>query len=293
MKILTAKELHLVIGKRLTIPEILDKFEMCSEEELFSTIRKIVPAGSAEFIRRIEKNNKKSHRKVAKANEHEVITSEEANVDEEVLTISQESEDDNSEERSNMPMNEWQQEIAKLEADEAFYSDSCCELEAKHKAMVGRRHEICKELAEGKAALDKLAKECERLEVNFKANVEEYHKVTAQMHSVNEELQLCSGILQEIRQKKEAMEKIHIFIYADGTIEVENAEIIAMEEEAVKAGVRCLSDVADDDFTLKQLKAIVKLSNMTNEYERSNRKYEIFFDGEKIQGLYEAVKNIL
>ena len=93
-------------------------------------------------------------------------------------------------------------------------------------------------------------------------------------------------MLADTRAQIEEAQKLKISVFSDGTIECENGELEspwAAEVSQLYSTLILLA--AAEELTIKQIKTVAKLVLMV---KKIDKKYELEFDSDLVQKLYEA-----
>lgn len=278
------KDLHIALKTNNPAEELMKRFDFSTREELYEAIRKISPQAAKDFIRKIERKSKHSDSKV------EVVVveiAEETQEDSAILMANDEAE----EEVNVMSSGETREsELQQLQRDEQELSDWLCNLEGEHKGIVARRLAIAEQLEKSKKILQKILGELEREQGNVVSLYSEYNELAHRMQEVTHECIAHRELLTDVRDRIVELSKVYIFVFEDGNIEVENAEMVSVSSEEVIAIFNVLVERPEaEEIKLKEIKSIARLKAMVKEYERRNLKFEINFGNPKAQQLFEGI----
>lgn len=323
---INAKALHVLIKRGCTSSELMEKFGLSDEKQLFEKIHQISPVGALDFISQIRKNNKSARRRERKeANklvEVQQDPSKAENSTEEVTaTVFEETSsdviqeiqpvEDNSSNKEIQPIedNSSNKEIQSIEDNSSSQNTSISHLEElqekesllsqdiisdeeAHKEMVARRREINLSFKKVKNALSELQRLLKLNEEKTSALIEEYNDLSTKMRTKSSDIKAKKAILADIREQIANLKKCVVYVFADGNIEVENASISDVDDDEDEVAERLLTLVQyaeAEELTIKDLKTIAKLELMVAELIADGINYELFFDSETVQKFYETV----
>lgn len=323
---INAKALHVLIKRGCTSSELMEKFGLSDEKQLFERIHQISPVGALDFISQIRKNNKSARRRERKeANKlvevQQDLPKVENSTEEVTATVFEETSsdviqevqpvEDNSSSKEIQPVedNSSNKEIQPIEDNSSIQNTSISHLEElqeketllsqdiisdeeAHKEMVARRREINLSFKKVKNALSELQRLLKLNEEKTSALIEEYNDLSTKMRTKSSDIKAKKAILADIREQITNLKKCVVYVFADGNIEVENASISDVDDDEDEVAERLLTLVQyaeAEELTIKDLKTIAKLELMVAELIADGINYELFFDSETVQKFYETV----
>lgn len=323
---INAKALHVLIKRGCTSSELMEKFGLSDEKQLFERIHQISPVGALDFISQIRKNNKSARRRERKeANKlvevQQDLPKVENSTEEVTATVFEETSsdviqevqpvEDNSSNKEIQPVegNSSSKEIQPIEDNSSIQNTSISHLEElqeketllsqdiisdeeAHKEMVARRREINLSFKKVKNALSELQRLLKLNEEKTSALIEEYNDLSTKMRTKSSDIKAKKAILADIREQIANLKKCVVYVFADGNIEVENASISDVDDDEDEVAERLLTLVQyaeAEELTIKDLKTIAKLELMVAELIADGINYELFFDSETVQKFYETV----
>lgn len=296
MKKMTSKDLHVALKNQAT-EELMERYGVDSSEELYEVMSKVAPGNFEYFKKEIKKNQKNRLRKdekkkMALDNQKEDEQIELTNF--ETLT-DQSSEVENGKVGKNMvdytavekPTNdEPKPSLNELLEAEKFLSDNCVSLEKEHNALINARREDVKTLALIKRTLEELKRLLQVNQSKLTTVLEDYNSKAEQMLRVSSEISACKEMLADIRAQIEEAKKLKVSVFSDGTIECENGELESpCEAEVSQLFSTLILLAAAEELTIKQVKTVAKLVSVV---KKIDQKYELEFDSDLVQKLYEA-----
>lgn len=296
MKKMTSKDLHVALKNQAT-EELMERYGVDSSEELYEVMSKVAPGNFEYFKKEIKKNQKNRLRKdekkkMALDNQKEDEQIELTNF--ETLT-DQSSEVENGKVGKNMvdytavekPTNdEPKPSLNELLEAEKFLSDNCVSLEKEHNALINARREDVKTLALIKRTLEELKRLLQVNQSKLTTVLEDYNSKAEQMLRVSSEISACKEMLADTRAQIEEAKKLKVSVFSDGTIECENGELESpCEAEVSQLFSTLILLAAAEELTIKQVKTVAKLVSVV---KKIDQKYELEFDSDLVQKLYEA-----
>ena len=297
MKKMTSKDLHVALKNQATEEELMERYGVDSSEELYEVMSKVAPGNFEYFKKEIKKNQKNRLRKdekkkMALDNQKEDEQIELTNF--ETLT-DQSSEVENGKVGKNMvdytavekPTNdEPKPSLNELLEAEKFLSDNCVSLEKEHNALINARREDVKTLALIKRTLEELKRLLQVNQSKLTTVLEDYNSKAEQMLRVSSEISACKEMLADTRAQIEEAKKLKVSVFSDGTIECENGELESpCEAEVSQLFSTLILMAAAEELTIKQVKTVAKLVSVV---KKIDQKYELEFDSDLVQKLYEA-----
>ncbi len=297
MKKMTSKDLHVALKNQATEEELMERYGVDSSEELYEVMSKVAPGNFEYFKKEIKKNQKNRLRKdekkkMALDNQKEDEQIELTNF--ETLT-DQSSEVENGKVGKNMvdytaveePTNdEPKPSLNELLEAEKFLSDNCVSLEKEHNALINARREDVKTLALIKRTLEELKRLLQVNQSKLTTVLEDYNSKAEQMLRVSSEISACKEMLADTRAQIEEAKKLKVSVFSDGTIECENGELESpCEAEVSQLFSTLILLAAAEELTIKQVKTVAKLVSVV---KKIDQKYELEFDSDLVQKLYEA-----
>lgn len=172
-------------------------------------------------------------------------------------------------------------------------SQSLCNLEFSHKELVAKRRQLWGKFIEKKTRLEELKALIEKEEMELEILYNEYSECASQMSALNEEQASEKDELDSIRKRIEILEKIVLYVYEDGTIEAENADLPSVSDDEVKKLLMELvsnSSVNSAVFgmTIYQLNCIAKLILVKQFLNDEDKSFEIEFENASMRTLWQS-----
>lgn len=299
MTVMTQKDLHLAAKRDDGIAYLMERFGFLQQEQLFETIRKVSPSNANQFIKKLE-SKKKRYSKRNQTNGN-VASLEEEN------TTRQENNTQDFEERGNQeseenlmafkPAQEAEAEqlktseiLEKLQEEEESLSGKICQIEGQHKNLVSQRHKIVTQFEMAQKALEELRRLLGEQEKNVTSLYEGYEECAVQMEVLNQERKAYRKQLDGIRKQISDLKKVTIFVYKDGSIEIESADIPSISDEEIISEFEVLISMPEaEELTIKEIKNIAKFKLMVKACKANNCGFELVFDSARVQKFWETV----
>jgi len=287
LNVLTAKDVHIALKKRNGIKYLMDRFSFETKESLFQAIRKVAPLSADSFIKELKKKEKRSY-KLAEPEKKAMLQESETN-----LPMDEKAEEEEIVE-NNEPSIIVQEEkvtmnLAELQKEEDDVSRMLQGLETAHKAEVDKRRVIFSSLTQAREELNRAKQIIAEQEKIVEESMEALDQSQSVMEGLNEETRVWREYLSQIRENIQNLKKVTIYVYENGKIDIENAELVAIPTETVNVELTkliCTSNAGD--FTVNQLIALVKL-RATLEVLKDEQDPQVVFDSQKLQEFYEDV----
>ena len=264
---MTAKDVKLALKQKQGTQYLVARYKLNSYDQLFALIEKLMPNEAARIIPELKKNQ----RKLDKKPQTSVQAEQKAPAPQKKATLQelQEKEKEESE------------RLKQLEEDYKRICIAKKDIDFQIKEEGYNLQELQRRLDLQKAVMASVIAECERI-------CQEKLRTEKRISQVRKEL-------EELNEEIEKLRVIVVFFYADGTIELENGEIPTIDEKEVQKGVGKLLELEEaEKFTVRVLKAFVKLSKMLKNYRSQHIHYELIFDDSKAEQFWKTtVSNVL
>jgi len=298
MTVLHSKDIYYVLKREVDgISELMEQFGFSTEKELFEVIKKVAPSKSKDFIKDLKRQRKNFNKRAKEANEGNQVVEENTaqkefttEIPEEIFEVETETLETKSEEKIEITV----ENLEDLKKQEQELSALVCELEKKHKGYVAIRKDCLSRLELANRALTELRRILKLQEENVLEIYTKYGECASAMQEINQEKNAQTKKLEEIRARIFELEKITIFVFSDGTIDVENADIpYVLEEQVINKFNELIlrPETMEVSITAKQIQTIAKLLLMTESYRKEHCTFEVEFDSKELQKFYETVES--
>lgn len=296
MAYIKSRDIRIAVKREDGVEYLMNRFGLSNKEELFECIRRAIPSEADTLIKKFEKK----HRQYTSRHENA------QNSQEPVVAQSVESAEEHTEEHIDVVVHTAQElealqddktaieypvmSVEELRAQEAELSAELCELEGKHKALVSERRGLCEDIAKAKRAIEELFRLANIQNERVQDLLTRYYQCDAEMTDNIATQRVYHELIDETRAQIVESEKITIFMYQNGSIEVENADVPQISDDEILVGfTSLLSNQSAGNLTINELKGVVKLQKMVATYTERGKNYELVFDNAKVQRVWETI----
>lgn len=299
---MTAKQLHIMVKRNVSLEDAMAKFEVESPEEFYELIRRTIQIKPEKFIKTFKERARHSakasqDKKGAETveNTEEVINNQDNDTKE---TTEQAAEqiveiDDIEEE---MEMTEMPEQVKPmftlegLEENEAEISQLCIALEAEHESIIAERRAITKMMTAKNKAIREVLRILKLNEEDLNALMEEYDRLEIQMIEKSAECASYKELLEEVRGQIKELRKMYI-LFVGGEIVVEKGTLPQVPEEEIEdiAYKTLLRRPEARELTVKEVMNLAKLLLVVKALENDGIEYMLEFDRDEVQSFYESL----
>lgn len=293
MRQLSAKFMNTNIKKGWTIENFAGYFGI-SEEEFLKKMRKTFnKRGVEEMISEMKKNRKKVNGKKTVETAEPVVEPATEPVVEPATESVGDTVDANvnlaiTDDTVNAKVSQGNKTIHELKAKESELSEKLCIEENHHKELVSNRHNLYDSLRKHRSKLVRLQSELQDCMYSVIEIDENISKINEEMEKSNSNKKEIKNQLEKVRAEIETCSKINILAYEDGTIEID--EEVEIPAEWSSFATELTSNEAFESLTVRQIKQLAKLVVLTFDLEKRGVKYDLVFDSEIVQQLFEQLK---
>ncbi len=288
MTYMTTKDIFIALKRDEcdSISYLMQKFGFLQKGDLFENIRKISPSAANELIRKLEKKQKRSFKRVVEntqpddeqpvASNSEVLHEyPEQCKEKEDVSISESLTDSSC--------------IEKLQSKEQQLSQELCVLEGFHKDLVSKRRILVEKLGEAKTALEEFLKQVKDQEQNVTSLYKQYLECADEMEDINQERRNYETSLESIRKQLSELQKISILVYQDTSIEIISGEAITIpNQDDFSALDELVNRPEAGGLTINELKTIIKLQKIVDSCENKSI-IEFVFDNPKLENFWNTL----
>ena len=301
-KTLTPKEIKIAIKRGETISELQERFGLISEQEVLDIIGKTFKNGTTAIIKQLKRNEKLQKREHTSLEKNQAM---ELSEQDEIANISSGEEEfltDNLMENVDTDATAVETEtiFEQLQADEKEYSRLLLELEQKHKACVQNRRQIVERLQTVNAKCSELLKEVERMETELGKLKSSYDDVTLEMLDYTSDISATKKLLSDLRKQIAEAQKISIFVYKNGDVELEQVssgekvekslgELIREFHQDEMEFTKLVGQPMAEEMTVTQLRIIINVQTMARSFKEQGISYKFIFEDEKLQRFYDSI----
>lgn len=298
---ITSKDIHIQRKRGRGVSFLLERYNISDEKSLFDIIHRLSPGDAEQLIREFKRNekkrsadsyhekNKNDASKSSKKEEFEIVINPifDFHTDEATSSSSGlQSELDSTTEKKSIESNELQ----RLHDEEIELRTRLNRLETEHKELNEKRAKNFDLVKELKKKCELLLQEVENLNVQVGEYRKRHDDMSRKITKSAEDIKSTREILENVREKIRQLRAISIFIYEDGRIEVEGADIPDIQETDINLLYEVLIKKPDAEiFTIRELKALARLILMVGQYQKDISSLELYFDNEKLQIYYNTL----
>ena len=105
----------------------------------------------------------------------------------------------------------------------------------------------------------------------------------------SEELSANKKILNEIREYIKVLEKVTIFIYENGEIKEEAAEVAEELLGLDEVFDSLIHNELVENLSVKQIRQLAKLMVLTEQRQKQGQNYDLVFESEIVQKIFEQL----
>lgn len=283
---LRGKQIWVYIKQGMTIEELIEKYK-CSQEDLEKYMEKNFEKKARESIRReLEKNGKKRGNNTAT-----IVTQEEISK----TTLNElHKKERQMQEKNVMVMKENKKEpdersLEKLKDRENALVTEICKQEVAHKSTLSSKKKLFDELKNEKEKIlelkDIILKRQKAVDEIFTKIVEIDEKIITE----SEELSANKKILNEIREYIKVLEKVTIFVYENGEIKEEEAEVAEKLLGLDEVFESLIYNELVENLSVKQIRQLAKLMVLTEQMQKQGQNYDLVFESEIVQKIFEQL----
>ncbi|MBR1883524.1 MAG: hypothetical protein IJ809_01005 [Clostridia bacterium] len=259
------------LKKGWTIEDFAEKLEMSSEEFTEALHDTFNSRACRAMIASLKTNEKRKAKRSKKSSDTELN-------DGAILVLDSESEFTTDSPLETNPS----LELQKLEEEKSSLEENIASLENEREELYRKRKSVYSSLNEEKEALLEMLKQIESHEKVITNLSNELDDISKQAEKFNEEIALKNSELLSVMNRIQELSKISIFVYQNGSFELDNTELtVEVSEEDEKALFEAFTKSdAFEELTLKQIKAIAKLKIIT---EKISSNFDITFESEEME----------
>ena len=301
-KTLTPKEIKIAIKRGETISELQERFGLISEQEVLDIIGKTFKNGTTAIIKQLKRNEKLQKREHTSLEKNQAMELSEQDKLENISGVEEEFLTDNLMENVDAVATAVETEtiFEQLQADEKEYSRLLLELEQKHKACVQNRRQIVERLQTVNAKCSELLKEVERMETELGKLKSSYDDVTLEMLDYTSDISATKKLLSDLRKQIAEAQKISIFVYKNGDVELEQVSSGEKVEKSLKELIgefhqdemeftKLVGQPMAEEMTVTQLRILINVQTMARSFEEQGISHKFIFEDEKLQRFYDSI----
>lgn len=298
---ITSKDIHIQRKRGRGISFLLERYNISDEKILFDLIHRLSPGDAEQLIREFKRNEKKRSAnsyqeknrndasKSSKKEEFEIVINPIfcSQIDEATFGFDGVQSESDSASEGNITGSS---KLQKLLDEENELSNSLYGLEAEYKKLYQKRKRNFALVKDAKKKCELLLQEVENLNVQIDKYRKRHDDMSRKITKYAEDIKATREILKSVREKISQLQAISIFIYEDGRIEVEGADVPDILEKDINSLYEVLINKPDAEiFTIREIKALARLILMVGQYQKDIVSLELYFDNAKLQIYYDTL----
>lgn len=305
------KTINIKIKYGATMEELLEYFN-CSEEQFEGYVkRNFGEKGKRDIYANLEKNKKKREKKkkglragVNNAKQQILIpkkvlfddqvkrkTLTDLLEEDKVIDLPIVEQDRKMPEKSNI---ENMKKLLELQEIERNLVDKICEGEKELVSIRAQKRDIKARLNDEKQYMLELKKIIAEHQTTIEGIIKEISEVSKKYAQVKAEIVSNSEELERVRKDIDKLKKVDILFYKNGMFEFENFntnDIPEMQLDQDIFNLLCEDETAEE-LSIKAIKQIVRLEQILQWFSTNQLSYEITFEAEEMQKVFEKIHKI-
>lgn len=296
MAFIKSRDIRIAAKREDGVEYLMKRFGFSTKEKLYERIRKILPSEADALI----KNFDKKHRQYITRQENARIPQEPAKEDvkfekpadfqEQIEVVIHNVAELEAIQEENQKPERVMLSIEELKLQEAELSEELCNAEGEHKVFVAERRSLCEDIAKARRAIEELLRLADIQNEHVQQLLTRYSECDAKMVENMKTQRALHELLDETRAQIVASEKIAIYVYQNGNLEVCNGDVPAISDEEVFSEFsKLLSNHLSGDITINEMKGVIKLKKVVAIFSERGRNYEIAFESENVKRVWESI----
>lgn len=305
------KTINIKIKYGATMEELLEYFN-CSEEQFEGYVkRNFGEKGKRDIYANLEKNKKKREKKkkglragVNNAKQQILIpkkvlfddqvkrkTLTDLLEEDKVIDLPIVEQDGKMPEKSNI---ENMKKLLELQEIERNLVDKICEGEKELVSIRAQKRDIKARLNDEKQYMLELKKIIAEHQSNIDGIMKEISEILEKHDQLKAEIDSNSEELERVRMDIDKLKKVDILFYKNGLFELENfkyEDIPEMQLDQDIFNLLCEDETAEE-LSIKVIKQIVRLEQILQWFSTNQLSYEITFEAEEMQKVFEKIHKV-
>ena len=264
---INGKKMEVEIKNGTTMEEFLEKYD-CSRDEFLEYLQKNFSENARNsMLRSIAKNSKKIKKQSKK--EQQPIN------ENQICEVTMQVEED-------VTVNNNHDDLQDMKEKEKNMELQIYEQEKEHQKSLSKRKCLFEQLRIQKEKMICLKKIIEKRQMEVENISKEINEVTNKISTEKEEIFNNKQILEEIRDYIKNLEKISIFVYENGEIEIENSELPELSgyEDTFDS---LIHNNFVENLSLKQIRQLAKLIVLEKQLEKEGKEYELTIENKMLE----------
>lgn len=277
---LSGKSLEVELKRGLTLEDFARKYE-CTQEDFLNHLEKnFCEKARKSITRNMTKNAKKRKpTRTTKTKKETKLTL--SKIHEGSKSISQEDK------KVNNPTTE-NSDLQNLKERERLLISEISNKERIHERSISERMKLFDELRQKKEKMLELKEIIEQNQKEVEKISTQIAKITKRVTAENETISSNKQTLEEVKSCIMKLEKISVFVYKNGEIEIENANIPETSgwEDLFDS---LIHNKIVENLSLKQVRQLAKLLVIVERFQAQKQNYELTFESETEQRVFEKL----
>lgn len=275
--ILTGRFMSEKLKKHWTSKDFANHFGVTEEEFISALEKKFSSKASGQMKKRMEKNAKrKTSTQIVETEETHQATAEGF-----TSSIIDFDEEDSAE-----------SQLSILKRKEQNLSNSLRSLESQHSKLISRRAGQRAEFKRQKQRLSSLIEKLEKAKKEFEVTFSDWQRTGEEMKSLSKSIKQQKLDLRSLRKEIAVIQKVFIFAYISGDIEIENnSEVdLSIDTDAVDVKFREVFELpVVDSLTKNQIRQLAGLLLISEKIQANKGMFEIIFDSSTLEDAYNEI----
>ena len=275
--ILTGRFMSEKLKKHWTSKNFANHFGVTEEEFISALEKKFSSKASGQMKKRMEKNAKrKTSTQIVETEETHQATAEGF-----TSSIIDFDEEDSAE-----------SQLSILKRKEQNLSNSLRSLESQHSKLISRRAGQRAEFKRQKQRLSSLIEKLEKAKKEFEVTFSDWQRTGEEMKSLSKSIKQQKLDLRSLRKEIAIIQKVFIFAYISGDIEIENnSEVdLSIDTDAVDVKFREVFELpVVDSLTKNQIRQLAGLLLISEKIQANKGMFEIIFDSSTLEDAYNEI----
>lgn len=275
--ILTGRFMSEKLKKHWTSKNFANHFGVTEEEFISALEKKFSSKASGQMKKRMEKNAKrKTSTQIVETEETHQATAEGF-----TSSIIDFDEEDSAE-----------SQLSILKRKEQNLSNSLRSLESQHSKLISRRAGQRAEFKRQKQRLSSLIEKLEKAKKEFEVTFSDWQRTGEEMKSLSKSIKQQKLDLRSLRKEIAVIQKVFIFAYISGDIEIENnSEVdLSIDTDAVDVKFREVFELpVVDSLTKNQIRQLAGLLLISEKIQANKGMFEIIFDSSTLEDAYNEI----
>lgn len=163
------------------------------------------------------------------------------------------------------------------------------ELKASYNAAISARDQSTARMESFKNKINDLILKLESVKTEVSAEIQKYAEISQNISDTSARL---SDVRKELAETEEAIrqcKKVSIFVFPDGSIELENYTYSDSLSKVAEISQQYFSDEHFEELSVREIKQLAKLTALTQELQGAGLAFELIFDSSDMEELWSKL----